>query len=62
MKKETKMEKLAKAILALDWSDMDDFAQEIVSAATDDNGEPNEERYISQALIQWARDLVSEKI
>lgn len=51
------MNELAKALLDLDWSDMDALAQRIKEIATDDNGEPNDERYISQCLIDWAHDI-----
>lgn len=50
------MDELATALLALDWSDMDDFAARIREIATDDNGARNDERYISQCLIDWARE------
>tara|TARA_Y100000310_G_C20250677_1_gene608935 strand:- start:433 stop:606 length:174 start_codon:yes stop_codon:yes gene_type:complete len=50
------MDKLANALLGLDWSDMDTFASEVVEFATDDSGKPNDERYIAQCLVEWARD------
>lgn len=51
------MKELADAILKLDWQDMDTFAQRIIEIATDDEGEPNNERYISQCLIDFANEL-----
>lgn len=54
------MEDLAKAIIELKWGELDDLAQNIVAWATDDNGQPNDERYVSQALLQWAVDVSAE--
>jgi len=50
------MEKIAKELLKLTWSEMDDFANRIVEIATDDEGNINDERYISQCLIDWAKE------
>lgn len=53
------MDKLAKALLALNWSDMDDFAihlQDTIvanEAVTTDEIDP---RFISQTLIDWAHE------
>lgn len=54
------MNELAQSLIDLNWSDMDDFASYIVSAAVDDNGETNDQRYIAQVLLEWARDNSSE--
>ena len=54
------MEELAKALLNLDWLDMDDFAQRIREISTDDTGEKNDERYIAQCLIDWAGEIARE--
>lgn len=54
------MEKLAYALLDLNWSEMDGFAQLISSIATQDDGTVNDERWIAQALIDWADEIVSE--
>lgn len=51
------MKDLAEAILNLDWQDMDTFAQHVMEIATDDDGDPNGERYISQRLIDFANDI-----
>ena len=50
------MDELARALLDLDWSDMEDFAHYITQVSTDDSGKPNDERYIAQSLVTWAHD------
>lgn len=52
------METIAKELLKLTWSEMDDFANRIVEISTDDAGKQNDERYISQCLIDWANERV----
>ena len=51
------MDELAKALLDLDWSDMDDFA-EYLNATIANNPEADEiePRAIAQVLIDWAHD------
>lgn len=56
------MKKLAKALLELDWQDMDAFAQTILSIAFDGNGKPEVIRGISRDLIDFANDVQSEAL
>ena len=48
------MDKLANALLNLKWEEMDDLASRIYEVATDDNGEINDPRFISQCLLDFA--------
>ena len=50
------MDELAKALLDLDWSDMDDFSEHIKQIATDNDGHAYDVRHISRKLIEWAHD------
>lgn len=54
------MDDLAKALLALDWADMDEFASHIASVSVDDNGEANDAHWIAGSLVDWARDQTSD--
>lgn len=56
------MEKIAEELLKLTWSEMDDFANRIVEISTDDEGNKNDERYISQCLLDWAHERVKKDI
>lgn len=55
------MEDLAKALLDLDWSDMDAFAEMARSAAKDDFGGTNDVRYVAQCLVEWATEIVASE-
>ncbi len=54
------MDELAREFLKLKWYDMDRFAERIVEIAHDDEGNPNDERYISQCLFDWATEMLGE--
>lgn len=54
------MDELAKALLKLDWSDMDEFARRITAIATSDDGDANDEHYIAGCLVDWARETLSQ--
>lgn len=53
------MEELAEALLGLDWSDMDDFAQHLDSTIVHNDSvsrDDIEPRFIAQVLLDWAND------
>lgn len=48
---------LAKIITEMTWQQLDEFAERIMEIATDDEGIPNDERYIAQCLITDALEV-----
>ena len=52
--------KFARALKLMTYSELDALAARICEIATDDNGEPNDERYIATALLDHADDLIAQ--
>ena len=51
--------KLADVLVELNWSDMDEFCEKVLSACLDDKGKPNDERYVALVLLEAAHLSIS---
>lgn len=55
------MEKLAEALLELDWSDMDAFAQFICDiTVSDEAGDDIDPRSVAACLVDWANERIGD--